>query len=179
MDIQQYTLKLIDKYFQTRKFEIFPNDNTTTLSEANILSQKNDTLEVNINSIFFNKLLLEYIEEKTNQKLPLQIKEAFAFIDKFEGSKKKESGYKNLINAYSILIDGLKSYVCYLFHTNNSMNIIEYFKSLKDTEKHYFEQYLFQSILWIDNIDVNVIYELLSSPNTKDIISTAPDFVER
>ncbi len=178
---KSFVFGLIDEYFQTRnaQIKISQQEEIVPLLNTNILTQTDSIIEVDANSISFNEIFLDYLEEKTNQKIPTQIKDALTFVDNFEKQKKKEFGNSNIINAYSRLIDGVKSYIFYLFHTKGEINIIDYFKSLKKTEQRRSDKYLIQALLWIEDIDEETIYNLLSLLQSDQMGTQVPYFCQR
>lgn len=140
-------------YFKSRKTEInrtLFHDLSTLIEKDLIILNNNKTIEININSTIFKETLLEYIEINRKAKIPNDIKSAFKLIDKFEISKKKEFGYENIYNAYSPIIDSVKSYILYYFHTQNIINSIDFFNSLSKKELYHYDKYLFDTLLLID-----------------------------
>ena len=122
--------KIIDSYFRTRKnqFDISQFDDVFVLIEKGIVNSINGKqIRVNVKSNELNEVFLEYIENNQAKKIPKDIKEAFNLIDKFEKQKKTEFGYSNIINAYSEIIDAVKSYIFYTFHTKEVVDIISFF----------------------------------------------------
>ena len=173
--------KILDSYFKTQKNQFDKNqfEDISVLIKENILKSINDKqVEINIDSTVFNEIFLEYIENTQANKIPQNIKDAFDVIDKFEKQKKSEFGFGNIINAYSIVIDGLKSYIFYLFHTKGIINVIDFFKSLTKKELYHYDKYLFNTILLID-IDKIVLYEILSLLKSNDMVTRVPEFCSR
>ena len=178
MNCKYSTIQFLDLCFSTRKlqFDISQISDYSVLIEKNILTKVNKQLvEVNVNSIVLNKIFLEYVENKLNRKIPQQIIEAFAFIDEFEKQAKAEHNYENILNAYSQLIDGLKSYVFYLFHSEKIVDVFDFFKKLPQKEKYHYDKHIFQTILQID-IAVENVYEILSLIKSDEYITQVPDF---
>ena len=169
---------IIDIYLRNRKnnFEKSQFENVSILIEVGILNSINDRhIEINIKSKEFNELFLEYIENNQKKKIPQSIKESIDLIDKFEKQKKTEFGYNNIVNAYSEIINSLKSYVFYLFHTKGIINICDFFNTLDVEDKYLYEEYLLESLLLID-IDYESIYKILSSLKSNEEITRIPEF---
>lgn len=170
--------QIIDIYFKSRKTEInrtLFHDLSTLIEKDLIIPNNNKTIEININSIIFKETLLEYIEINRKAKIPNDIKSAFKLIDKFEISKKKEFGYEDIYNAYSPIIDSVKSYIFYHFHNQNIINSIDFFKSLSKKEQYHYDKYLFDTLLFID-ITTEELYNILSISKSNDTITRVPDF---
>lgn len=165
--------KILDYYFKTQKLQIYKSqieDVDILINTTDIFKPINEKqLEINVGSIVFNEIFLEYIENSQGQKLPQNIKDAFNVINKFDKQKKSEFGCSNILNAYSVMIDGFKSYIFYLFHTKGIADIIVFFKELSKKEQYNYDKYLFDTILLID-IDKELLYEILSLSKSNDMI---------
>ena len=178
---KKVVFKIIDSYFKTRKnqFEISQFDDAAVLIKIGIVNSiNNKQIKINIKSNELNETLLEYIENNQAKKIPKDIKEAFNLIDKFEKQKKTEFGYSNIINAYSEIIDAVKSYIFYTFHTKEVVDIISFFKALSKREKYFYDEYLLESLLLID-INSESLYEILSLLKSNNEITQIPEFCSR
>jgi|GEM_PF-2530733 hypothetical protein len=170
--------QIIDIYFKSRKTEIDKSlfHDITNLIEKNVfVSVTNETVKINISSTIFKEVVLEYIEVNLSVKIPYDIKSAFKLIEKFEKLKKKEFGYENVYNAYSPVIDSVKSHIFYSFHTQNIINSIDFFKSLTKKEQYHYDKYLFETLLLID-IKTEELYSVLSISKSNETITRVPDF---
>ena len=182
MSNKDVIFRILDSYFKTRKNQF----DKSQIKDISVLIETTDMFklvnekqaEINIKSISFNEIFLEYIENNQGQKNPHNIKDSFILIEKFEKQKKTEFGYSNIVNAYSTLIDGIKSYIFYLFHVKGIVNVFDYFKALCEEEQHLYDEYLLETILLID-IDIETIYDVLSLLKSNDTITRVPDFCSK
>lgn len=146
---------LIEKCISTQKIEFLKEetDNYSLLLERKIIlrmQSKPESIELNPNSIEFNKSLLGLAEIKLERKTPKSIVEAFGFIEKFQERLKEENGIaKNVVNGYGKLIKGLQGYI--LFKLNSAgFDVKEYFlrilkpKGKRENELFLFEQHLYR-----------------------------------
>ena len=170
---------IIDIYFKNRKnkFEKSQFEDISILIEEGILNPISDkAIEINIKSNEFNEIFVEYIENNQRRRMPQSVKESFHLIDEFEQQKKKEFEYDNIINAYSEIINALKSYIFYSFHSKGIINICDFFKTLGTEDKY--DEYLLESLLLID-IDHENIYRILSLLKSNNEITRIPEFCSR
>ncbi|MCL2311329.1 MAG: hypothetical protein FWC41_02400 [Firmicutes bacterium] len=154
---------LLDLYFDSRKleFEISQITDAKLLIEKNILSKVNNKrVSINVNSIDLQEVFLEYAENKLARKIPQNIEDAFAFINDFDEFIRKEH-QSNITNAYSSMIDALKQYILYLFHSKEIANIFDFLRSLPEKKIHRYGRYILQTIFQIE-ISVEEIYNLFS-----------------
>ncbi len=170
--------QFIDIYFKSRKTEINKSlfHDISNLIEKNVfVSVTKEIAKININSTIFKEVVLEYIEINLSVKIPYDIKNAFKLIEKFEKLKQKKFGYENIYNAYSPVIDSVKSHILYSFHTQNIINSIDFFQSLTKKEQYHYDKYLFETLLLID-IKTEELYSVLSISKSNETITRVPDF---
>ncbi len=166
--------KIIDLYFSTKSLSF---DKSLYYDvDSDIFIPINETqLEINTLSIYFNQILLRYIENIQKQTIPLNIDEAFCFIDEFEKQTKSNFNCENVIDAYSEVINGLKSYVFYSFHNKGIINIYDLYKSLNENKKYRFQEYFFKAIILLDP-SVEIIFEFISSINSNKTLFPIDNF---
>lgn len=85
-------------------------------------------------------------------------------MERCEEAQKDEYGYGNIINAYSWVIGLLKSYLLYLFHTRNGIEIGDFTKSLTDKEKWHYEEHILDVLLRVSKT-TDELYYILSLLN--------------
>lgn len=161
---KEQVVEIIENYFKTRNIQ-FQNkliENASILLDSMIIKEvDNDIFEINLNSIELNETLWDYIEQFLNITIPLQITDAFIVIDEFEKQKKEEFGFSNILNAYTKLIDGFKSYIFFKFHTEGIVNVFEFFKTVSKDDKYNYDLYLFEMALHVD-VQKELLYESIS-----------------
>jgi hypothetical protein len=113
-----------------------------------------------VNSIELQEVLLQYAENKLARKISQNIEGTFAFIDEFDEFIRKE--YKrDFVNAYSTMVDVLKQYVLYLFHSKGIADIFDYLKLLPEKKISRYGKYILYTILQIE-ISIEDIYNVFS-----------------
>lgn len=132
-----------------------------------------DEVELNKNSVLFNKALLIIAEEKLGRGVPQDIVEAFGFVDGFQEKLKEENGIaKNVVNAYDELIKGLKAYVLFRLKADG-VNIKEYYinelkpRGKRPNEMFLFEQHLYDFLMYAD-FSVDEIWQICSHTLASD-----------
>ncbi len=134
-------------HFQNRKFqynriELEQCDKLVKLGVLLPIENSAEVFEINSNSIDLQKTTLLIAETKLNKKLPLDISEAFKFIEQFDKLLKEE--YKtNVSNAFDTIIKGLKLYVLTIL-SKKGLNVKEFFLSLNDENKKQNHLFLFE-----------------------------------
>lgn len=179
---KEYTINLIDLYFQTRNIQIskFQIEHVAVLLDLNIVEEMNNNfVKINIKSESVLDALWKYIENGINGQLSTNIKQTFEQIDEFEKAKKEKYKYRNIINAYSALIDAFKSHIVYIYHRKGIRNVFDFFKSLSETERHYYDKYIFETILLLDDIEISTVYNILSLIRSDKMITRVPDFCSK
>lgn len=146
--------KLIKECIRMQKLR-FPKtffDNSSKLIKKGVVDLvENDpaNLQVNSNSVDFNRSLLRLAENKLEKKVPETIVEAYSFIEEFEEKIKEENGIaKNVLNGYDTLIKGLQSYL--LYHLSSKGFNVKgfYINQLKPSGERENELFLFEQHLY-------------------------------
>ena len=179
---KEYIIKLINVHFQIQNIQIAKSqiENIAHLLSLNIVEEMNDELvKINTKSELLFSILQEEIESIINQQLSADIQQAFEQIDKFEQIKKEEYGNSNLFNAYSTLINPFKSYIIYTYQCKGILNAFDFFKSLPEIEQHNYDEYILDSILFLDNVEISIIYDTLSLMKLNKMLAQVPDFCTR
>lgn len=167
---KEWAFKILNLYFHSRTIYLDREELSGGVDELMkdriIMPQDEQKVKINLKSDLFYEILLEYIENKSDRKLPQKVKEAFIWVEKFEEAQKAEYGYGNIINAYSEVIGPLKSYLLYLFHVRNKIEIGDFTKSLTDKEKWNYEEHILDVLLRVPKTTYELYYilSLLKKP---------------
>lgn len=150
----EHTNKLLHLYLKSRKshFNVNDSDCIELLIQNGVLIKldKEGLYKFNFDSTLLGDVLYDFIEKETNQKFTKDIKQSFQLIKAFEENKKVEYNYSNIINAYSELIDGFKSYILCHFHSKNEIDIVQYFTTLNKKERKKIETYYLHALIFIE-----------------------------
>lgn len=161
---KEWAFKILNLYFHSRAIYLDRAELSEGIDElikaGIIMPQDEQKVKINLKSDLFYEILLEYIENKSGRKLPLAVKEAFAWVEKFEEVQKAEHEYGNIINAYSEVIGPFKSYLLYLFHVRNKIEIGDFTKSLTDKEKWNYEEHILDVLLRVPKATDELYYIL-------------------
>lgn len=165
---KEWAFKILNLYFHSRTIYLDREELSRGVDELMkdgiILPQDEQKVKINLKSDLFYEILLEYIENKSDRKLPQTVKEAFTWVEQFEEAQKAEYGCRNIINAYSEVIGPLKSYLLYLFHVRNEIEIGDFTKSLTDKEKWNYEEHILDVLLRVPKT-TDELYYILSLLN--------------
>lgn len=165
---KQTIIDFLDYYFQTRKSQYLKKEilQYEALIKQGVLYEVEsniEILEIEGNSIALQELVLEVAEDKLKKKLPLNISEAFKFVNEFDDTLRKEYNCERVINSFSTLIRGLRGYVLYVLH-KRGLNVKSFLLSLdeKNRENHLYSlERSFFKFLPFFNYSEKVIFEIL------------------
>jgi len=171
----------INYYFNTRKPQYSKNEinDYEFLIEYGVLRYvDNTTLMIDSDSRELQTIILELAETKLQKKFPIDISEAFKFIDEFESLLKKENNIR-VFNAFNIIIDGLKSYSLSIL-SGNKINIKKFLLSLgEDSERenhlYSFEQNFFDFLpfsKYLENEIIEITEKLWEDEDRKHYVIT-------
>lgn len=151
--------KILDKFLeyhlsnQKTQFKKDSLENYEVLIELKVIypiSEVSDLTELNSDSQELNKVAIAYAEKKNKSKIPKDLIKGFGFIEDFRDKIKIENGIrKNVINAYSELIKGMKSFFL-LTLKNNGFDVKSFYineldkKGERDNALFLFEDILFR-----------------------------------
>lgn len=164
IDLKDIVFKAFDTYFRTRTLLIDTAQiDAALLTEANIVQQTDKhSFQLNTDSIALNEYLVEYIGKDMQQSLPENIEEAFEYINRFEEQKKAENNCSSIVNVYSPLINGLKTYLFYRLHTQQKIDLTAIIQSYDEDDRLEYGEYAMRSML-LSDMEVARIYKNLSA----------------
>lgn len=181
----------INYYFNTRQPKYSKNDinDYELLIEYGVLYFINgdyNNLMITWNSKELQTVILGLAEAKLQKKIPLDVSEAFKFIDEFETILKKENNVK-IFNAFNKVINELKSYALSML-SDRGINIKKFLLSLsKESERenhlYSFEQHLFDFLPnsnYSEKEILEIVEELWSNEDRRhDVITGLREFPNR
>lgn len=171
--------EILNLYFRSRTICLdkkkLSGDVDELMEAGVIMLQDEQKVKINLKSDLFYEILLEYIEKKSGRKFPQSVKEAFAWVERFEEAQKAENGYGNIVNAYTEVFRTLKSYILYLFHVQNKIELSGFASSLKDEERWDYEEHILDVLSRIPQ-DLDELYDLLSLLNGNEYPGRISDF---
>ena len=59
------------------------------------------------------------------------------------------------------------------------LNIFDFFKSLPETEQHNYDEYVLDAILFLDNVEISIVYNTLSIIKSNELLTRVHDFCLR
>ena len=171
--------EILNLYFRSRTICLdkkkLSGDVDELMEAGVIIPQDEQKVKINLKSDLFYEILLEYIEKKSGRKFPQSVKEVFTWVERFEEAQKAENGYGNIVNAYTEVFRTLKSYILYLFHVQNKIELSGFASSLKDEERWDYEEHILDVLLRIPQ-DSYELYDILSLLNGNEYPGRISDF---
>lgn len=165
MTNKEKIFSILELYFQFRT--ICFNRNTIpckidNLIESDIIHVVDGAqIKINLESDRIYEVLLEYITDKLKKELPQSVGEAYIWVEEFEEKQKAEYGFSHIVNAYSEVIEKLKSYILYLFCNKGIIEIKDFAGSLDEDKKWDNEKYILDVLLKVHK-ETGELYEILS-----------------
>lgn len=158
----------LEHHFNTQKTHYLKREisHFIELVKLGILYENNkntDVLEISKNSTYLQSCLLEIAEDKLKKKLPINISEAFKFINEFDDFIKKEYQAK-AHNIYDHIIEGLESHILFILY-QKKLDIKGFLFSLNTQDKREHHLFSFESAFFnflpLSDYSENEIFEIL------------------